>query len=106
VIAGLGKMGCIPSILAQSTTGSCSEEVNMLVQPFNENLKTILGNFNSNLPGARFIFADSSRMFQDILLNARSYGMNEPKHNTALQHKITEIKLSGVHSFALIIGLV
>ncbi|KAG5033548.1 hypothetical protein GLYMA_06G324200v4 [Glycine max] len=74
VIAGLGEMGCIPSILAQSTTGTCSEEVNLLVQPFNENVKTMLGNFNNNLPGARFIFADSSRMFQDILLNARSYG--------------------------------
>ncbi|KAK7334429.1 hypothetical protein VNO80_26186 [Phaseolus coccineus] len=76
VIAGLGKMGCIPSILAQSTTGTCSEEVNLLVQPFNENLKTVLSNFNANLPGARFIFADSSRMFQDILLNARSYGFS------------------------------
>ncbi|KHN47078.1 GDSL esterase/lipase [Glycine soja] len=74
VIAGLGQMGCIPSILAQSMTGTCSKEVNLLVKPFNENVKTMLGNFNNNLPGARFIFADSSRMFQDILLNARSYG--------------------------------
>ncbi|XP_020208509.1 GDSL esterase/lipase At1g71691-like, partial [Cajanus cajan] len=74
VIAGLGLMGCIPSILAQSTSGSCSEEVNLLVQPFNENVKNMLNNFNSNLPGARFIFADTVHMFQDILLNARSYG--------------------------------
>ncbi|QCD95366.1 zeta-carotene desaturase [Vigna unguiculata] len=76
VITGLGQMGCIPSILAQSMSGSCSEEVNLLVQPFNENLKTVLGNFNANLPGARFIFVDTSRMFQDILLNARSYGFS------------------------------
>lgn len=75
VIAGLGLMGCIPSILAQSTSGSCSEEVNLLVQPFNENVKSMLSNFNSNLPGARFIFADTSRMFQEILQNARSYGL-------------------------------
>ncbi|KAL2335799.1 hypothetical protein Fmac_010245 [Flemingia macrophylla] len=74
VIAGLGLMGCIPSILAQSMSGSCSEEVNLLVQPFNENVKNMLSNFNSNLPGARFIFADTARMFQEILLNARSYG--------------------------------
>lgn len=87
-------------------SGSCSEEVNLLVQPFNENLKTILGNFNANLPGARFIFADTSRMFQDILLNARSYGMYESKYTTAFQHKITQIKLNGVHSFVRIFGLV
>lgn len=89
VIAGLGQMGCIPSILAQSMTGTCSKEVNLLVKPFNENVKTMLGNFNNNLPGARFIFADSSRMFQDILLNARSYGtmnqkilLHSPQNNT------------------------
>ncbi|WJX30386.1 hypothetical protein P8452_18932 [Trifolium repens] len=77
VIAGLGLLGCIPSILAQSNSGSCSQEVNMLVQPFNENVKTMLSNFNSNLPDSRFIFIDSSRMFQEILLNARSLGFSD-----------------------------
>jgi phospholipase/lecithinase/hemolysin len=76
VIAGLGLLGCTPSILSQSTSGSCSEQVNMLVQPFNENVKAMLSNLNNNLPGSRFIFIDSSRMFQEILFNARSYGMN------------------------------
>ncbi|OIW13322.1 hypothetical protein TanjilG_02842 [Lupinus angustifolius] len=73
VVAGLGLMGCIPSILAQSTSGSCSEEVNLLVQPFNANVKTMLGNLNTDLPGATFIFVDIARMFQHILVNARSY---------------------------------
>ncbi|KAL1292489.1 hypothetical protein AAHE18_19G000600 [Arachis hypogaea] len=41
VIAGQGLMGCIPSILAQSASGRCSEEVNLLVQPFNSNVKTV-----------------------------------------------------------------
>lgn len=75
MVAGLGLMGCIPSILAQSMSGSCSEEVNLLVQPFNANVKTMLSNLNANLPGARFIFVDVASIFQDILLNARSYGM-------------------------------
>ncbi|KAJ1400107.1 SGNH hydrolase superfamily [Sesbania bispinosa] len=74
VISGLGLMGCIPNILARSATGSCSEEVNSLVQLFNQNVKTMLSNFNTNLPGAKFIFVDTSRMFRDILVNARSYG--------------------------------
>ncbi|PNX63049.1 GDSL esterase/lipase, partial [Trifolium pratense] len=77
VIAGLGLLGCIPSILAQSNSGSCSDEVNMLVQPFNENVKTMLSNLNNNLPDSRFIFIDSSRMFQEILLNARSLGFTD-----------------------------
>ncbi|XP_024023764.1 GDSL esterase/lipase At1g71691 [Morus notabilis] len=73
-IAGLGLMGCIPSILAQSSTGSCSQEVNQLVMPFNANVKTMLNNLNANLPGSKFIFVDIARMFQDILTNSRSYG--------------------------------
>lgn len=75
VLAGLGLMGCIPSILAQSSSGSCSEEVNQLVMPFNANVKTMMNNLNTNLPGARFTFIDIARMFQDILTNHRAYGM-------------------------------
>ncbi|XP_015886209.2 GDSL esterase/lipase At1g71691 [Ziziphus jujuba] len=76
VLAGLGIMGCIPSILAQSPTGSCSEEVNQLVQPFNANVKTMINNLNTNLPGARFTYIDVARMFQDILTNHRAYGFS------------------------------
>ncbi|EEF35988.1 zinc finger protein, putative [Ricinus communis] len=74
ILAGLGVMGCIPSILAQSPAGLCSEEVNQLVMPFNENVKTMMNNFNNNLPGAKFIFLDVARMFRDILTNAPAYG--------------------------------
>ncbi|KAJ4850645.1 hypothetical protein Tsubulata_023980 [Turnera subulata] len=76
VIAGLGVMGCIPSILAQSPAGLCSEEVNQLILPFNENVKRMLNNFNANLPGAKFTFVDVHRMFQDILTNSPSYGFS------------------------------
>ncbi|XP_041004384.1 GDSL esterase/lipase At1g71691-like [Juglans microcarpa x Juglans regia] len=74
VVAGLGLMGCIPSILAQSPTGTCSKEVNDLVQPFNANVKTIINNLSANLPGVRFSFIDVARMFEDIAANARTYG--------------------------------
>jgi phospholipase/lecithinase/hemolysin len=76
VIAGLGVMGCIPSILAQSPAGNCSDSVNKLVQPFNENVKAMLKNFNANqLPGAKFIFIDVAHMFREILTNSPAYGM-------------------------------
>ncbi|KAG5224597.1 GDSL esterase/lipase [Salix suchowensis] len=77
VIAGLGEMGCIPSILAQSPAGHCSDSVNQLVQPFNENVKAMLSNFNANqLPGAKFIFIDVARMFREILTNSPAYGFS------------------------------
>ncbi|KAK1361216.1 Zinc finger protein [Heracleum sosnowskyi] len=76
IIAGLGLMGCIPSILSQSTTSQCSEEVNQLVLPFNANTKTMINNLNTNLPGARITFIDIHNMIQDILANPGSYGFS------------------------------
>ncbi|KVH46984.1 Lipase, GDSL [Cynara cardunculus var. scolymus] len=74
VLAGIGMMGCIPSILAQGTTGKCSEDVNKLVLPFNANMRNMIDNLSTNLPGSKFVFIDVHNMFQDILSNARSYG--------------------------------
>ncbi|XP_044510128.1 GDSL esterase/lipase At1g71691-like [Mangifera indica] len=76
VLAGLGRMGCIPSILAQNQLGACSEEVNQLVLPFNTNVKTMINNLNANLPGSKFIYIDIARMFVDLLVNYRSYGFS------------------------------
>ncbi|KAL3638662.1 hypothetical protein CASFOL_016569 [Castilleja foliolosa] len=76
VIAGLGLMGCIPSILAQSNNGICSEQVNQLVQPFNANTKIMINNLTTNLPGAKFSYIDIRNMFQDLLANSESYGFN------------------------------
>nr|GEZ27662.1 GDSL esterase/lipase At1g71691-like [Tanacetum cinerariifolium] len=74
VLAGIGRMGCIPSILAQGTTGRCSEDVNQLVLPFNDNMRTMINNLNTNLPGSKFVFIDINNMFEDLLANSRSYG--------------------------------
>ncbi|KAL4279082.1 hypothetical protein GQ457_03G031210 [Hibiscus cannabinus] len=77
VLAGLGRMGCIPSILAQSSTAvGCSEEVNQLVLPFNANVKTMMNSLNAELPGARFIYVDIGRLFEDIVANAGTYGFS------------------------------
>ncbi|PWA73953.1 SGNH hydrolase-type esterase domain-containing protein [Artemisia annua] len=74
VLAGIGRMGCIPSILAQGTSGRCSEDVNQLVLPFNDNIRTMINNLSINLPGSKFVFIDINNMFQDLLANSRSYG--------------------------------
>lgn len=75
MIAGIGLMGCIPSILAQSNQGICSEQVNKLVEPFNYNTKAMINNLSADLPGSKFSYIDVHNMFQDLLANAQSYGM-------------------------------
>ncbi|GAB2283035.1 hypothetical protein Dimus_017566 [Dionaea muscipula] len=76
IIAGVGLLGCIPSILAQSPASTCSEQVNELVLPFNANVKGMLNNLNANLPGAHFIYLDIENMFRDILSRPTSYGFS------------------------------
>ncbi|CAH2066783.1 unnamed protein product [Thlaspi arvense] len=74
VVAGLGRMGCIPSILSQGTDGKCSAEVNQLVLPFNTNVKTMISNLNQNLPDSKFIYLDIAQMYEDIIANPATYG--------------------------------
>ncbi|KAG5576110.1 hypothetical protein H5410_056244 [Solanum commersonii] len=75
---GMGRlMGCIPSILAKSNSNVCSEEVNELILPFTNNVKSmLLTNLNVNLPGSKFIYIDIKNMFQDLLTNYRQYGFS------------------------------
>ncbi|CAA0838732.1 GDSL esterase/lipase [Striga hermonthica] len=78
VIAGVGPLGCIPSILAQGggDGNMCVEEVNQLVVPFNENTKAMINNLTNSLPDALFTFIDIRKMVDNILSNARSYGFS------------------------------
>ncbi|XP_042493654.1 GDSL esterase/lipase At1g71691-like [Macadamia integrifolia] len=76
VISGVGVLGCVPSILAQSPNSLCSESVNGLVLPFNAKVRSLVDNLNANLPGAKFIYLDSYQMFQDIIKSPTQYGLS------------------------------
>ncbi|XP_077231795.1 GDSL esterase/lipase At1g71691-like [Tasmannia lanceolata] len=75
-ISSVGLLGCVPSILAQSSNSRCSDSVNNLVVLFNNNVRSMVNNFNTNLPGAKFIYLDVFKMFQDILRNPRPFGFS------------------------------
>ncbi|KAI3861010.1 hypothetical protein MKX03_026679 [Papaver bracteatum] len=77
IISGVGSLGCIPSILAQGDGEGCSDSVNQLIILFNTNVKTMMNRLNANLPGAKFIYLDIYKMFQNILTNPRAYGFTE-----------------------------
>ena len=75
VVAGVGSMGCIPSILERSAAGRCSEEVDALVVPFNDGVRAMLDGLNAGqLPGASFTYLDNYRLFKLILADPPSYG--------------------------------
>ncbi|KAL5993296.1 hypothetical protein ACLOJK_014220 [Asimina triloba] len=76
VISGVGSLGCIPSVLSQSPNSRCSDSVDNVVLLFNNNVKTMVNNLNTNLPGAKFIHVDIFHMFMDILRNPGQYGFS------------------------------
>jgi hypothetical protein len=76
-VAGVGSMGCIPTVLAQSVAGRCSPVVDGLVLPFNANVRAMLDGLNANLPGARFTYLDNFRIFKAILANPAAFGNNQ-----------------------------
>ncbi|KAK6775887.1 hypothetical protein RDI58_026888 [Solanum bulbocastanum] len=76
IITGIGQMGCIPSMLAETSGGGCSESVNEMVHPFNSKLRTMIIKLNKDLAGAHFIFLDMEYMFKDIFKNHKAYGFS------------------------------
>ncbi|PKA54645.1 GDSL esterase/lipase [Apostasia shenzhenica] len=76
LLSGVGSLGCIPSILAQSMMSHCSQQVDNLIFPFNSKVKMMVDELNNNLPGSAFTYLDTYRMFMDILNNPGSYGFS------------------------------
>ncbi|KAL0326404.1 UNVERIFIED_CONTAM: GDSL esterase/lipase [Sesamum radiatum] len=77
VVTGVGQIGCIPYQLARyDGNGSrCNEEINNAIALFNTGLKRLVDRFNKGqLPGAKFVYLDSSQSSQDLVLNAKTYG--------------------------------
>ncbi|WVZ95453.1 hypothetical protein U9M48_041216 [Paspalum notatum var. saurae] len=76
VVSGVGAMGCIPSVRAQSLAGRCSPEVDGLISPFNANVRAALDGLAAGLPGARFTYLDNLRIFQAVLGDPAAFGFN------------------------------
>lgn len=76
VLFGLGQIGCSPNELAQNSPdgSTCVQRINSANQIFNNKLKSLVNNLNSNFADARFIFVDSYGIFQDIINSPSSYG--------------------------------
>jgi phospholipase/lecithinase/hemolysin len=76
VLFGLGQIGCSPNELAQNSPdgSTCVQRINSAIQIFNNKLKSLVNELNSNLADARFILVDSYGIFQEIINRPSSYG--------------------------------
>ncbi|KAL5550827.1 hypothetical protein UlMin_001003 [Ulmus minor] len=76
MLAGVGPLGCIPNQRASGVAAPdrCVDRVNEMLGSFNQGLKSMVDEFNSNHPGAIFVYGNTYGAFGDILNNPASYG--------------------------------
>ncbi|XP_010273431.1 PREDICTED: GDSL esterase/lipase At4g18970-like [Nelumbo nucifera] len=75
-LIGVGQIGCSPNQLAQNSQNgvACVDRINVANQMFNNKLKALVDNFNSNLDGAKFTYINAYGIFEDMLKNPSAYG--------------------------------
>lgn len=76
VLVGIGPLGCIPNQRAsgRAPPGRCVDYVNQILGPFNQGLRSLVTQLNTNHPGAIFVYGNAYGAFGDILNNPASYG--------------------------------
>ncbi|XP_061994570.1 GDSL esterase/lipase At4g16230-like isoform X2 [Rosa rugosa] len=77
VVVGVGPLGCIPyqrDINIVANPDSCVQLTNQLARSFNSKLQTLVTELNTNLTGAKFVYANVYGIFHDIIENYKSYG--------------------------------
>lgn len=75
MLAGIGPLGCIPNQRALAQPGRCVDYVNQILGSFNEGLRSLANQLNTNHPGAIFVYANTYAAFGDMLNNPALYGM-------------------------------
>jgi len=79
-VVGVGQIGCIPYELARldgdaSSRGRrCNDGINKAISMYNAGLYRMVRRFNSELPGAKFVYVNTFESSKDLVNNAASYG--------------------------------
>ena len=76
MLIGVGQIGCSPNALAQNSPdgSSCVEKLNYANRLFNDQLISLVDDFNNNAADAKFIYINGYGIFQDLLTKSSSYG--------------------------------
>ncbi|XP_047308480.1 GDSL esterase/lipase At5g45670-like [Impatiens glandulifera] len=77
-LIGVGQIGCSPNELAQNSPDgtTCVERINSANRIFNNRLISLVDQFNSNTPDAKFTYINGYGIFQSVLTNAASFGIS------------------------------
>ncbi|KAL0398403.1 UNVERIFIED_CONTAM: GDSL esterase/lipase [Sesamum radiatum] len=75
-LIGVGQIGCSPNALAQNSPdgSTCVQRINGANQIFNNKLRALVDEFNSNAQDAKFIYINAYGIFQDLIENPSAFG--------------------------------
>ncbi|TXG67553.1 hypothetical protein EZV62_008828 [Acer yangbiense] len=79
VITGLAVLGCIPSERVKMQTEECNEEANYLAGKYNDGLKSMLQELQSELNGLSYSYFDNYSVLYNLIKNPAAYGFTEVK---------------------------
>lgn len=76
LIGGVPPIGCTPNQIAnlENDSSSCVNSTNRLVMRFNNQVKMMVRELNTNLRGSHFVFWDTYDIFFLIINNSSHYG--------------------------------
>lgn len=74
LLVGLSPIGCAPKQRYPSATNECNEQVNSWSNKYNEELKQMLAELQSELKDFRYSYFDTYRIFVDFVQNPAVYG--------------------------------
>ncbi|KAL5991186.1 hypothetical protein ACLOJK_012092 [Asimina triloba] len=76
LVAGLGPLGCLPNQIGyfSNDKNKCVEKTNEMVMQYNTKLKNLIGELNTNLTGAYFLYWDVYNPTMEIIDNPAHYG--------------------------------
>ncbi|CAN8303928.1 unnamed protein product [Cochlearia groenlandica] len=75
-LVGVGAIGCSPNALAQGSLDgtTCVERLNGPNRIFNNKLRSMVQQLNSEHPDARFTYINPYGVFEDLIANPSAYG--------------------------------
>ncbi|CAM8921583.1 unnamed protein product [Rhodiola kirilowii] len=76
-LISIGQIGCSPNQLANSQDGTtCVSKINEANRIFNSKLKSLVDQFNNDLPEGRAIYINAYDIFQDMVNRPSAFGFS------------------------------
>ncbi|KAK7282164.1 hypothetical protein RIF29_10750 [Crotalaria pallida] len=96
LLGGLGPLGCIPNQLSRGSAppGQCVSYVNNIVSMFNDVLRSLVDELNSEYDGSVFVYGNTYGSLSDIISNPTIYGkIVIPKYRNVIDLNIYHMML-------------